>query len=101
MKKIAILVAVLMVIGTTSGWTVSSTVDKFIENRTKSDIHPVQETGQILDLTNKVVDETLKATDPILKHRKHITGPVMDGTKKVVNVIWDTVTLKSLRSKKE
>jgi len=98
-KKIAIFVAVLMVIGAASGWSVSTTVDKFVENRTKSDIHPVQETAQILDLANKAVDETLKATDPILKHRKHITGPVMDVAKKIVNTVWDTVTLKSIRSK--
>ena len=77
MKKIAVLLAVLMVIGAGPGWCgVSATLDTVIENRMNSDIHLVADAGRVLDLANRGVGKTYTTImDPM--------EPVMDPVRKV------------------
>jgi len=89
MRKIAILVALLMVVGAVPGFSLTATVDGFLERRAESDIHPVADSAVLLGHVNDGIDKTIDAADPVLRHRKHITDPVMRGAKTIVNGAWD------------
>ncbi|OGW87322.1 MAG: hypothetical protein A3C35_08645 [Omnitrophica bacterium RIFCSPHIGHO2_02_FULL_46_11] len=98
MKKIALFLAVLMVFGSMPAWCLSEIVDKVIENKSKSDIRPIQDTARILGLVNEGIDKSLDKT-PILNKREVVLVPVrkvaretIHGTKAVVNGTWDVVT---------
>lgn len=103
MKKIAVILAVLMAIGAVPGWCLSQTVDTFLDNRSKSDLRPVEDSAKILQGVNKGVDKSLdmvpgmdqrgKVLDPVSKARKETVGLA----KTIVNKTWDTLTFKSMR----
>ncbi len=106
MRKTALLLALLMVLGTAPGWCFSATaiVDHTVDETRKSDIRPVEDTGKILGLTREgsgkayhaVTDPMKPVLDPVRKGRDEI----LKGTKKVINTVWDMVTFRSLREKK-
>ncbi len=89
MKKIAVMLAVFVVLGPVPGWCLSTTVDTFIDNRMKSDLSPVADAGKVLDLTNKGVDKTYHLVtdpmDPVLSPVHKVKDGILDGVKKVVN----------------
>ncbi len=104
MKKIALLLAVLMVMGAATGFCgMSGTVDGFVENRMNSDIRPVEDAGKILDITNKGIDKTYHTVadpmEPGLKHVRKVRDETMSLSKKIVNKTWDILTLKDLRDR--
>lgn len=90
MKKIAILLAMLLVIGSVPSWaTMSATAEGFLDRRAESDIRPLQDSAKLVRYAYDGVDRGITAADPVLRHRKHITEPVMRGAKMIVNKPWD------------
>ena len=109
MKKIAILLAVLMLVGSVPGWCLSEMVDKVIENKSKSDIRPVQDTAKVLGVVNKGIDKSMDKT-PVLSKREKVLDPIrkveretIHGAKAVVNGAWDVITspVDRMKDKKE
>jgi len=103
MKKIAVLLAVLMAMGAVPGWCLSQTVDNFLDNRSKSDLRPVEDSAKILSSVNKGIDKSLDAV-PGLKERDKVLDPVrkvrketVGAAKTIVNKTWDILTFKSMR----
>ena len=103
MKKIAVVLAVLMAIGAVPGWCLSETVDHFLDNRSKSDLRPVEDTAKIASTVSKGVDKSLDAV-PVLKERDKVLDPVrkvrhetVSAAKTIVNRTWDILTFKSMR----
>ncbi|MCB9799645.1 MAG: hypothetical protein H6757_02665 [Candidatus Omnitrophica bacterium] len=101
MKKFTLMVALLMFVAAAPGWCLVSTVDHAIEHTMQSDIRPVEDAGRILDVANKGVDMTYttvtKPMSPILDPIRKVRDVTLDGTKRVINTIWDVVTLKHFR----
>ena len=90
MKKIASLVALLMVIGSIPVMaTISTTAEGFLDRRAESDIRPVQDSAKLVRYAYDGVDRGIEFADPVLRHRKHITDPVMRGAKIIINGTWD------------
>ena len=106
MKKLAFLLALLLVIGAVPGWCLIATVDNFVDTHTKdSGFRPVQDTGEIYGKINHEIGAGLDKV-PILQDRGKVISPVdkllhdsIDGVKSLVNATWDLVTFKSLREK--
>jgi hypothetical protein len=103
MKKIALFLAMLMVVGSVSGFCLSQAVDKIADNRMKSDLSPVADAGQLIKSVNSEIGKGLDMM-PIVKERHHILDPVrkvrieaLEGAKTIVNGMWDVVTMKSMR----
>ncbi len=103
MKKTALLLAVLMVIGSMSGWAISQTVDNIAMDQTKSDLRPVQDAGYLLKAVNDGIDKGLSAI-PVIKEHHYVLDPVrkvknesIKDAKSIINMTWDAVTLKSHR----
>lgn len=103
MKKVAILLAVLMAMGAVPGWCVSQTADTFLDNRSKSDLRPVEDSAKILQGVSKAVDKSMDAV-PVLKEREKVMDPVRKTRKEtvkiaksIVNTTWDIVTFKWMR----
>jgi hypothetical protein len=93
MKKVIAFVLILMIVAAGPAWCVSRTVDTFIENKKGSDMAPIADAGKVMDMANQGMKMTLDAADPVLGQRKHVTGPVMDGVKMVVNTTWNVITM--------
>ena len=101
MKKVALFVALLMVMSVGSAFcTVSTTLDGVIESKSKSDIRPVEDSAKMLGMVNKGVNEVVKPLDPALKPVYVVRDESIKASKTVVNTIWDALTLKSFREKK-
>ena len=98
MRKLALLMALLMVIGAGPAFALSATVDTFIENRQNSTLHPIADAGRILDVANQGIDKTYDAVkkplEPLLKPVRKVRDEVFKAT----NGIWDIVTLRGLRN---
>ena len=100
MKKIALLVALLMVISVGPAFcTVSATLDGVIDSKSKSDIRPVEDVAKMTGMVNKGMNEAMKPLDPMLKPVYDVRREAVKASKTVVNTIWDVLTLKSLRKK--
>ena len=108
MKKLAIMLAVLMVLGAVPGWCLLPTVDGYVDGHTKnSRFRPVQDTGEIYGTVNHEIGKGMDQV-PLIKDRSVVVNPVnkllgdsMDATKSLVNGTWDLLTFKSLRDKKK
>jgi hypothetical protein len=104
MKRIAILLAVFMVIGAAPGWCVISTVDNYVVEHTKSSsFRPIEDAGLLYENVDKSIDTSLDK----IKLRPILFDPIdkvvkvsIDGTRTIVNGVWDIVTFKSMRTKK-
>ncbi len=108
MKKLAIILAVLMVIGAVPGWCLIETVDTFVDGHTKSStLRPVQDTGELYGTVNHSIGTTMDKV-PVIKERSVVISPVnkllrdsFDATRTLVNGTWDLLTFKSMRDKKK
>lgn len=107
MKKIAVVLSVLLMIGAVPGYCLIGTVDGFVENRTKdSSFRPVQDTGELYGAINDGVGKGLDKV-PVINKRSVVMDPLDKGigetigmTKKIINGTWDLLTFKSMREKK-
>ena len=101
MRKVALMLALLMVVGSVPAFcTVSTTVDGVIDSKSKSDIRPVEDTAKLAGMINKGVNEVAKPLDPALKPVYEVRDTSIKASKTVVNTVWDMLTLKSFRTKK-
>ena len=106
MRKLAVLLALLMVVGAVPGWCVIATVDNFVDSHTKdSGFRPVQDTGALYGKVNHEIGAGLDKV-PILQDRSKVISPLdkmlhdsIDGGKLLINGAWDLITFKSLRDK--
>ncbi len=106
MKKIALLLAVLMVLAATPAWCLVGTVDTFVDHTKNSSYRPVQDAGELYGAVNHGIGTGMDKV-PVLKERSRIMGPIdtmtketIKGTKFILNGAWDLLTLKSIREKK-
>ena len=94
MKKMAVVVAILMVVGMVPGWCVTAGVESFLDARETSDLNPVSDAAKLTKLTLKplkpVTNQTRKVTDPVGRE-------TVKAAKTVVNKTWDLLTFKSKR----
>ena len=101
MKKIALLVAVLMVAVALPVWSMPDVLDRQIDHTMKSDIGPVADAGRILDFTNKGItkgyDMVTTPMKPVLDPIRTVRDETMHGAKLVVNTLWDFITFKHFR----
>lgn len=91
MKKTALFVALLLVLGAVPGWSISATVDGFLDRRAESDLRPVQDSAKVLIAVNDLADKSLEKADPILKHRKPVMDPLMKSAKYIINTPYDLI----------
>ena len=107
MKKTAVMLALLLVIGTAPGWCLVEMVDHSVDNHTKtSTMRPVQDAGEIYGAVNHGIGESFDKV-PVLKERSVVMNPInklmgdtLDASKKLINGTWDLLTFKSMREKK-
>ena len=104
MKKAALLVALLMVIGVGSAWCLSATVDRVLDDQSKSDLRPVQDTAKLANLVNKGIDKSYntvtKPMNPVLDPIRQVRDSSVRASKEIVNRIWDALTYFSPHRKK-
>ena len=106
MKKLAMLLALLMVVGAVPGWCLIATVDNFVDSHTKdSGFRPVQDTGALYGKVNHEIGTAMDKV-PVLQDRSKVIGPIdkllhatIDGAKSLINGTWDLLTFKSMRGK--
>jgi len=103
MKKITTL-AIVMVAALAlamPAWSMPATLDHAIDNTMKSDIGPVADSGRILDMTNRGVttgyNMVTEPMAPVLDPVRKVRDVTIDGSKKVINTVWDMVTFKHFR----
>ncbi|HLD56548.1 MAG TPA: hypothetical protein VJA00_02905 [Candidatus Omnitrophota bacterium] len=102
MRKMALILALLMVVSIGSAYcSVSTTLDGVIESKSKSDIRPVEDTAKLAGEINKGLNEITKPLDPVLKPVYEVRDHSIKASKTVLNTVWDALTLKSFRDKKE
>jgi hypothetical protein len=101
MRQTAVLVALLVALGAAPAFALHAELDTFIDNRTKSDIHPVADAGEVLGYANKGVDKTYHfITDPmkpVLDPIRKVRDESLRYSKLVLNKTWDFLTLRHLR----
>ena len=106
MKKLAVILALLMVAGAVPGWCLEATVDHFVDSHTKdSGFRPVQDTGAIYGKVNHEIGAGMDKV-PVLQDRSKVMGPIdkllhdsIEGTRSLINGTWDLLTFKSMREK--
>lgn len=107
MKKMAVVLAVLMLVGASAGWCVTPAADGFVDTHTKnSSLRPVQDTGKVYGTINHHVGTSMNKV-PVLKSRSVVVEPVeklgkesVHASKSVINGVWDILTFRSMREKK-
>lgn len=108
MRKISMLLVALMVMGAAPGWCLLPTVDGYVMDTTsKSSYRPVEDVGVVYKSVNDGIDTTLdkvsgdKARPILIDPIDKVLKTTIDGTKFVVNGVWDILTFKSMRTKTE
>lgn len=108
MKKIAMLLVVLLAAGAAPGWCLLPTVDGYVMDTTsKSGYKPVEDAGVVYKSVNDGIDTSLDkmtgshARPMLLDPLDKVVKTTIDGTKTIVNGVWDLVTFKSFRTKTE
>ena len=107
MKKRAILLALLMLVGAVPGWCLVATVDNFVNDHTKdSGYRPVQDTGEMYGTVNRHIGSAYDKV-PVMKDRHVVIDPIeklgndsIHGVRTLLNGTWDLLTFKSMRTKK-
>ena len=104
MKKVSLLVALLMVVSMGPAWCLSATVDRALDNQSKSDLRPVQDTAKLASMVNKGVDKSYnmvtKPMNPVLNPIRQVRDSSVRATKEIVNRTWDALTYFSPHRKK-
>ena len=107
MKKLAIMLALLTIIGAAPGWCLVATVDNVIDGHTKnSSLTPVHDAGEMYGVVNHQIGTSfdkvpvIKERSVVMKPLDHLMEQTIHAGKSIVNGVWDLVTLRSLREKK-
>ena len=103
MRKTALFLTLFMVIGQVYGFCYTTTVDNALETKSKSDLHPVQDTAKIASVVNSGVNKVIE-TQPmssVMKPIETVRKETLKGAYKVTNTLWDALTFRSFREKKK
>lgn len=98
MKKTAMLLALLMVVGQAYVFAYPATVNKVLDEKSQSDIHPVQDAAKIAGALNSGVNKAFEI-EPLSTVDK-VRIETYKAAKTVTNELWDLLTLRSFREKK-
>lgn len=98
MKKTALLLALLMIVGPVAGFCYPATVDNILEDKSKSDLRPVADTAKMAGALNDGINQAFEM-EPLHTIDK-VRIETYNGAKKVTNMLWDALTFKSFRDKK-
>lgn len=105
MGKVALIVALALVVSVGPAWSISQTVDGVIEDQKKSDIHAVQDTAKILGVVNEGVDKSYKTVtkplNPVLDPIRQVRDISIKATKEIANGTWDALTYFSPHKQKK
>ena len=102
MRKIALLLVLFMVVAPVLGLCYPAAVDNVLDSKSKSDLHPVQDTARMASAINGGVNKVMD-TEPmptIMKPVHTVKDETLKGAYKVTNTLWDLITLRSFREKK-
>lgn len=97
MKKLVAILTVLLLVGSGAGICASGTVDTFLDNRSKSELHPVSDAGTLVGTVYTPVGEV---KDKVLKPFEPVTKPIKEVAHKIVNTTYDLLTFRQYREKK-
>ncbi len=97
MKKVTLLlVALLMVTSVGSAWCLSAMVDRTLENKSKSTLHPIQDTAKLAGVLNRGIDKSYnvvtKPMNPILNPIREVRDTSVKASKTIINRVWDMLT---------
>ena len=104
MKKAALFLALLMIVSQAYGWCYTATVDNLLDEKSKSDLHPVQDTAKMAGAINEGVNKALLETQPmstLMTPVETVRKESLKGVNTITNTIWDALTLRSFREKKK
>jgi hypothetical protein len=60
MRRISILLALLLVMGATPGWSVCATVDRWVDDQAKSEVYPVKVGGMFLRGIHRMIESPVE-----------------------------------------
>ena len=103
MRKAALFLALLMIVGQAYGWCYTATVDNLLNEKSKSDLHPVQDTAKTVNIVNKGINKALE-TQPmstLMTPVETVRKETLKGANTITNTLWDALTLRSFREKKK
>ncbi len=97
MKKTALFLALLMIVGQAYGLAYPAAMDNVLENKSKSDIGPIADTAKVASKINHGLNKAFEK-EPLATIDK-VRIETYNGAKKVTNMLWDVLTFKKLRDK--
>ena len=102
MRKIALFLALFMIIGQVYGLSYTATVDNVLDAKSKSELHPVQDTAKIASVVNSGVNKVIEKQpmSSVMKPIETVRKGTLKATYKTTNKLWDILTFRSFRSKK-
>lgn len=103
MRKAALFLALLMVVGQVYGYCYTATVDNVLDEQSKSELHPVQDTAKMASMVNDGVNKAMD-TQPLstmMMPVETVRKESIKGVHTITNTIWDALTFRSMREKKK
>lgn len=97
MKKMALFLALLMVVLQACALAYPTTVDNVLDSKSKSDLKPVADTAKVAGEVNKGLNKAFEHEPLATIDKARIE--TYNGAKKATNMLWDVVTFKWLRDK--
>ena len=103
MRKTALFLALFMVIGQIYGLAYTATVDNALETKSKSDLHPVQDTAKMVNVVNSGVNKVIEKQpmSTVMKPIETVRKETLKAAYTTTNTLWDFLTFRSLREKKK
>ena len=103
MRKLALFLALFMVIGQAYGFCYTATVDNVLETKSKSDLHPVQDVAKVAGVVNSGVNKAMEKQpmSTVMKPIETVRKGTLKATYKITNKLWDILTFRSFREKKK
>ena len=101
MKKMALILALLMVVAQGYGFAYPATVDNVLDSKSKFELHPVQDAAKLTGIVNDGINKTIK-TEPVataMKPIETVRKGTLKGAYKITNTLWDVLTFRWMRSK--
>ncbi|MBI1977504.1 MAG: hypothetical protein HYS55_01995 [Candidatus Omnitrophica bacterium] len=100
MKKIALILALLMVFGQAYGFAYPTAVDNTLDAKSKSELHPVSDAAKIASAANDGVNKIMESepVSTVMKPIRATKKETLKGAYKITNTLWDVLTFRWLRS---
>jgi len=101
MRKMALILALLMVIAQGYGFAYPAAVDNVLDSKSKSELRPVQDTAKLTGIVNDGINKAIE-TEPVstaMKPIETVRKETVKGAYKITNTLWDVLTFRWMRSK--